>query len=163
MNLLIVWWSLTGGSEQLATAAHEGALEQVEPGEAVMLRADRAGPDELLAARAVLFVCPENLASMAGMMKDFFDRCYYPALGRIDGRPYASIVCAGSDGEGATRQIDRIATGWRLRRVAEPVIVCTHAQTPEEILAPKRIGEPDLAAARELGASLAAGASMGVW
>ncbi len=163
MNLLIVWWSLTGGSEQLATAAHEGALEQVGPGEAAMLRADRAGPDELLAARAMLFVCPENLASMAGMMKDFFDRCYYPALGRIDGRPYASMVCAGSDGEGATRQIDRIATGWRLRRVAEPVIVRTHAQTPEEILAPKRIGEPDLAAARELGASLAAGASLGVW
>ncbi|MBE0592212.1 MAG: flavodoxin family protein [Burkholderiaceae bacterium] len=163
MNLLIVWWSLTGGSEQLARAAFEGALEQVGRDEVVMLRADRAGPEELLAARAALFVCPENLATMAGMMKDFFDRCYYPALGRIDGRPYATIVCAGSDGEGATRQIDRIATGWRMRRVAERVIVCTHAQTPEEILAPKRIGEADLADARELGASLAAGASMGVW
>lgn len=163
MNLLIVWWSLTGGSEQLANAAFEGAVGQVERHEVQLRRADEAGPDELLAARAVLFVCPENLASMAGMMKDFFDRCYYPVLGRIEGRPYATIICAGSDGEGATRQIDRIAQGWRLRRVADPIIVCTHAQTPEEILAPKHIGEADLERARELGASLAAGASMGVW
>ena len=163
MNLLIVWWSLTGGSEQLANAAFEGAVGQVERHEAQLRRADEAGPEELLAARAALFVCPENLASMAGMMKDFFDRCYYPVLGRIEGRPYATIVCAGSDGEGATRQIDRIAQGWRLRRVADPIIVCTHAQTPEEILAPKHIGEADLERARELGASLAAGASMGVW
>lgn len=163
MNLLIVWWSLTGGSEQLANAAFEGAVGQVERHEVQLRRADEAGPDELLAARAALFVCPENLASMAGMMKDFFDRCYYPVLGRIEGRPYATIICAGSDGEGATRQIDRIAQGWRLRRVADPIIVCTHAQTPEEILAPKHIGEADLERARELGASLAAGASMGVW
>jgi multimeric flavodoxin WrbA len=163
MNLLIVWWSLTGGSEQLATAAFEGAVEQVGREEVLMLRADRAGPRELLAARAALFACPENLATMAGMMKDFFDRSYYPVLGRIEGRPYATIVCAGSDGEGATRQIDRIALGWRMRRVADPIIVCTHAQTPEEILAPKHIEEPELARARELGASLAAGAAMGLW
>jgi hypothetical protein len=50
-----------------------------------------------------------------------------------------------------------------MRRVADPIIVCTHAQTPEEILAPKQIEEPELARARELGASLAAGASMGLW
>lgn len=163
MHLLIVWWSLTGGSEQLANAAFEGATGQVDRDEVLIRRADHAGPEELLAARAALFVCPENLATMAGMMKDFFDRCYYPVLGRIEGRPYATIVCAGSDGEGATRQIDRIALGWRMRRVADPIIVCTHAQTPEEILAPKQIEEPELARARELGASLAAGASMGLW
>lgn len=162
-DLLIVWWSMTGGSEQLAAAAHEGATSQVDPTRAVIVRADQAGPQALLETRASLFVGPENLASMAGMLKDFFDRCYYPVLGRIDGRPYATIVCAGSDGEGATRQIDRIALGWRLRRVADPLIVCTHAQTPEAILAPKHIGADDLATARELGASLAAGASMGVW
>ncbi len=50
------------------------------------------------------------------MLKDFFDRCYYPALGPSNGRPYACLVCAGSDGSGAVRQIERIATGWRLKR-----------------------------------------------
>ncbi len=50
---------------------------------------------------------------MAGVMKDFFDRTYYPALDRIVGRPYATLICAGSDGENAARQIHRIASGWR--------------------------------------------------
>ena len=96
-------------------------------------------------------------------MKDFFDRCYYPVLGRIEGRPYAQMICAGSDGENAARQIARIARGWRLKEVQPPLIVCTHAQTPEEILAEKTIPEDELARCRELGAALAAGLAMGVF
>ncbi|MEG2048844.1 MAG: flavodoxin family protein, partial [Comamonas sp.] len=104
-----------------------------------------------------------NLAAISGQLKDFFDRCYYPALDRIQGRPYASLVCAGSDGSNAARQMARIATGWRLKAVAEPLIVCTHAQTPEAILAPKQIGADDLAACRALGEALATGLALGVF
>ena len=93
----------------------------------------------------------------------FFDRTYYPALDRINGRPYAALICAGSDGQNAARQIARIATGWRLKPVAEPLIVCTHAQTPEAILAPKTIGDEDRAACAERGATLAAGLAMGIF
>ena len=96
-------------------------------------------------------------------MKDFFDRCYYPALNRINGRPYAVLVCAGSDGQNAVRQIDRIATGWRLRRTAEALIVCTHAQSPETILSRKTISPPDLDRCRELGAAFATGLAIGVF
>src|SRR3546814_14786158 len=67
--------------------------------------------------------------------------------------PYATIICAGSDGENAQRQLDRIATGWRLKRVADRVIVNTAAQTPEAILAPKSIAPDRLAEARDLGAA----------
>ncbi len=125
--------------------------------------AGEAGANDLLAADGYIFVCPENLASMAGVMKDFFDRAYYSALGRIEGRPYAVMICAGSDGEGAARQIARIAIGWRLRAVAEPLIICTHAQTPEAILAPKVIAEADLAKCRDLGAAMAEGLVMGIF
>ena len=118
---------------------------------------------DLLAATGYLFATPENLASMAGMMKDFFDRTYYGALDRIEGRPYASMVCAGSDGEGAARQVARIDTGWRLKPVAEPLIVCTHAQTPEAIAAPKRIGEADRERCRALGEALACGLALGIF
>lgn len=158
-RLLVAWHSLTGGSEQMARAAADSASET----EIVLKRATEAGPEDLLAADGYLFVCPENLASMAGVMKDFFDRCYYPVLGRIEGRPYATMICAGSDGEGAARQIARIATGWRLKPAAEPLIVCTHAQTPETILALKTITETDLTRCRELGATLAAGLAMGIY
>ncbi len=96
-------------------------------------------------------------------MKDFFDRTYYTVLERIEGRPYAALVCAGSDGSNAARQIKRICTGWRLRAVADPLIVCTHAQTPAAILAPKAIDADDLGRCQELGAALAAGLATGIF
>ncbi len=148
----------------MARAAARAAVE-AGAGECniCLLKAIDAAPNDLLAANGYLFVCPENLASMTGEMKAVFDRCYYPVLGKIEGRPYATMICAGSDGEGAARQIARIATGWRLKSIADPLIVCTHAQTPEAILAPKIITEADLTRCRELGATLGAGLAMGVF
>jgi len=161
-TLLIVWHSMTGGSRQMAEAAAEGARS--EAGATIrLMAAAQAGPGDMLCADGYLFATPENLASMAGMMKDFFDRCYYPVLQRIEGRPYAAMVCAGSDGSGAARQIERICTGWRLKAVAPALIVNTHAQTPEAILAPKQIASDELARCRELGEPLASGLALGVY
>jgi multimeric flavodoxin WrbA len=161
-TLLIVFHSMTGGSEQMAEAAARGA--EPEAGvEVRLLRAGDATPHDVLQADGYVFVTPENLAAMSGMMKDFFDRSYYAALERISGRPYAMLICAGSDGTNAVRQIERICTGWRLKQVSEPVIVCTHAQTPEEILAPKTIGFRDLRRCEDVGAALAAGLALGVF
>jgi hypothetical protein len=156
-HLLIAWHSRTGGSEALARAAADGAVN------AKLVGADDVTPDLLLAAGGYLFIGPENLAALSGAMKEMFDRCYYPCLGRIEGRPYATIICAGSDGENAQRQLDRIATGWRLKRVADPVIVNTDAQAPEAILAPKMIAAPRLAEARDLGAALGEGLAEGIF
>lgn len=161
-RLLIVHHSATGGTSQMAEAALAGARAEPEV-VALLLAAPAAGAHDLLAADGYLFAAPENLASLAGVMKDFFDRCYYPVLGQLAGRPYAQMVCAGSDGTGAVRQVTRIATGWRLREVAEPLIILTRAQTPEAILAPKTIPAPDLARCRDLGAALAAGLALGVF
>jgi multimeric flavodoxin WrbA len=162
MRLLIVWHSRTGGTRQMAAAAAEGAA--TEPAvETRVLTASAAGAEDLVAADGYLFATPENLAAMAGVMKDFFDRSYYGALDRLNGRPYACLICAGSDGENAARQIARIATGWRLRAVADPVIVHTRAQTPDTIAAPKTIGPDDLERCRELGAAMAAGLAAGVF
>jgi multimeric flavodoxin WrbA len=161
-TLLIIWHSRTGGSEALARAAARGASAAPE----VRLdfrRAEDADAAVLFAADAYLFIAPENLASLSGAMKEMFDRTYYDCLGRLEGRPYASIICAGSDGMGAQRQLDRIATGWRLRRVAEGMIVITGAQTDEAIWAEKVIAARELAAAEELGAAMAEGLTSGVF
>ena len=156
--LLIIWHSRTGGSEALARAAADGAGAAGQ-----LARAEDITPARLIAAGGYLFVGPENLAALSGAMKEMFDRCYYPCLGKLEGRPYATIICAGSDGENAQRQLDRIATGWRLKRVADPMIVGTAAQTPEAILAPKAIPADRLAAARDLGAALAEGLAAGIF
>lgn len=160
-TLLIVFHSMTGGAAQMAQAA-AAAGDQADVN-ILLQHASDTGPETLLAADGYLFVTPENLAAVSGLMKDFFDRCYYPALGRIEGRPYASLICAGSDGQNAARQIERIATGWRLRAVADPLIVCTHAQTPEDILRPKTIPATDLARCAELGSLLATGLALGIF
>jgi len=161
-KLLIVFHSMTGGTYQMAQAAAGGA--QNEPDVVVnLIHAGAAGPNELLEADGYIFATPENLAMMSGVMKDLFDRTYYAALDRIVGRPYATLICAGSDGDNAARQIKTIATGWRLKPIADPVIVCTYAQTPEEILAKKTIGEFDLQRCQEIGATLAAGLVLGIY
>ena len=161
-TLLVVYHSKTGGARQMAEAAAQGACGEASIKTRLLTAVD-AQPDDVLAADGYLFVTPENLAAIAGLMKHFFDRCYYPVLGRIEGRPYAAMVCAGSDGSNAARQMARIATGGRLRAIAEPLIVCTHAQTPEEILREKHIGIEDLERCEALGAGLAAGMSLGVY
>ena len=158
--LLIVWHSRTGAARTMAEAALSGARDE---GPARLSAAHDTQPDDQLSATGYLFVCPENLATMSGAMKEFFDRCYYPVLGQIEGRAYATAIAAGSDGTGAERQIDRIATGWRLRRVADSLIVNTAAQTPEAILAAKTVAPEQLERCRELGATLAAGLTMGAF
>ena len=161
-TLLVIHHSMTDGARQLAQAALEGAI--VESNIAVAgLHAAEAAPEDLLEADGYIFATPENLASMAGVMKDFFDRCYYPLLDQIQGRPYATMICAGSDGTGAARQIARIATGWRLKPIAEPLIIITNAQTPEAIAAPKTISADDLARCEELGTAFAAGLTAGIF
>ena len=161
-TLLIVYHSMTGGTRQMAQAAATGAGLEASV-KVNLLRATDAGPEDLLAADGFIFATPENLAAISGQFKDFFDRTYYPALDRLNGRPYATLICAGSDGQNAVRQIERIATGWRLKPIAAPIVVCTHAQTPEEILRPKQIDVAELKRCEELGAAMAAGLALGVF
>lgn len=156
--LAIVWHSRTGASEALALAAARGAGDGAR-----LIAAADAQAGDLLAAGGFLFICPENLGAMSGQMKELFDRTYYPLLGQVEGRPYASIISAGSDGAGAQRQLDRIVTGWRLRRVAEPLIVNLAAQTPAEILAAKTVPASQLDLAADLGMALAQGLEHGIF
>lgn len=169
-SLLVVWHSRTGASRQLAQAAARGARASMhqDGGDNGAVRVDlvhasRAEAAKVLAASAYLFVAPENLGSLSGVMKEFFDRNYYAVIDRIAARPYALIIAAGSDGHGAVRQVERIVTGWRLRAIADPMIVNTDAQTAEAILAPKHLPAEPLGAAAELGAALASGLAMGVF
>ena len=161
-TLLIVYHSMTGGTQQMAKAAATGAGTESSV-KVTLLHAADAGAEDVLAADGFIFATPENLAAISGQLKDFFDRTYYPAIDRLNGRPYATLICAGSDGENAARQIERIATGWRLKPVALPIIICTHAQTPEDILRPKKIDITELKRCEELGATMAAGLALGVF
>jgi len=137
-----------------AAAAYDGAR---------LINAEQVTPGDLLNSAGYLFVCPENLAALSGAMKEMFDSNYYPVLGKIEGRPYATIIAAGSDGEGAQKQLDRIVKGWRLKRVAEPMIVNFSAQSPRDILAVKSPTDKVLQDCREIGRAMIEGLSLGVF
>lgn len=157
-RLLVVWHSRTGAARQAAQAVDDAAGAC-----AILVHAEAATADMMLAASAYVFVCPENLGTMSGGMKEFFDRTYYPLLGQVEGRGFATIIAAGSAGQGAEAQIDRIVTGWRLRRVQPGLIINTGAQTPQAILGPKRISHDDILRCHELGQGLSAALDIGMF
>jgi multimeric flavodoxin WrbA len=161
-QLLIIFHSITGGSEQLAQAVAQGARTEPEI-EVILRQAQYVRPEHLLTASGYIFIAPEMLGSLSGMMKDFFDRTYYQVLDELNGRPYAALICAGSDGQGAVRQLEKIATGWRLKKVAESKVVLTNAQTKEQILQPKIIDQDSLKTSEELGAFFASALALAVF
>jgi len=161
-TLLIVYHSMTGGTEQMVQACSQAA--GAEPSVAVNVkRAAQVTTDDVLNASGYIFATPEYLGSISGMVKDFFDRTYYDVIDQINGRPYAVMVCAGSDGQGAVRQIDRIVTGWRLKSVSPPVIVNVQAQTPDRIQATKSLTDQQCAPCAELGTLLGTGLALSVF
>lgn len=162
-NLLIVWHSRTGTARSLAEAVFHGAQMADAACSVSIVPAASVTTPILLGADGYVFACPENLASMSGEMKEMVDRSYYDLLDRVAGRPVALIVAAGNDGEGTVRQWRRILTGWRMKLIADPVIVRTGAETPQAIAAPKEVASADLAAARDLGAAFASGLAMGLF
>lgn len=150
-HLLIVYSSQTGRTRQLAEAAGAGAAELSDEVDLRCLRAVDAGLDDLLWADGLLIGSPENFGYLSGAVKDFLDRTYYPAEGKTIGLPYAMFVSAGNDGSGSVRALERIASGYQWKRVAEPVIV------------KGELTDAGLAAARELGQTLAAGIAYAVF
>ena len=161
-QLLIVWHSRTGAAKAMALAAKAGAAS-AQGCETKLVHATRASAETLLGAHGYLFVCPENLGSLSGAMKEMLDKAYYPLLARVEGRAFASIIAAGSDGTGALAQLNRIVTGWRLRRVAEPLVFVMGAQSMEAILARKKVDASVLCQCRELGQAMAEGLAAGIF
>lgn len=156
-RLLVVWHTQFGGTGQMVAAALDGA-RGVDGVAVVGRRAHEAGPADLLAADALLIGCSENFGGMAGMVKDFLERVYYPCEGRLDGRAWSHIVCCGNDGTGAVTGLERVAKGLRLRRV-HPGVLWRGGRTDPAQTVPAEV----LAQCRDLGATLAAGLAAGLW
>ncbi len=143
-RILVVYHTQTGNTGKMAEAVARGAAA-VENTEVVLKRAFDAGVADLVACDGLAIGTPENFGYMSGGMKDFFDRTFYPAQGKVFKKPFVVFISAGNDGTGALNSIERIARGYPLKRVAEPVI------------ARGNVREEDLERCDELGKLLAAG------
>ncbi len=149
-HLLVIYHSQSGNTAQLAQAVVRGC--QAEAGvETRLCKAFDAQLEDLLWAEGLLFGTPENFGTMSGALKDFFDRTYYPAEPYELNLPYALFISADNDGSGAVREIDRIASGYPLKKIAPPLIV------------KGEINRDHLQQSEEFGLSMAAGLAMGIF
>ena len=71
----------------------------------------------------VIIGTTENFGYMAGLTKDFFDRCYNDLKGKTEGLPVIYYIRAGLDGEGCKVVLNKILTGLRWRQVLPPLIL----------------------------------------
>ena len=122
-TLLIVAHAPSPNTEKLAQAAHKGANHPDIHIKVILKSPQETQPEEVLAADALLLGTTENLSYMAGLTKDFFDRCYYPVLEKKQGMPFALYIRAGHDGTGTKRAVQTIITGLRWNYVQETLML----------------------------------------
>lgn len=155
-HLLIITGGQPGGRlERMTAEVLAGAAESAGEIELRCLPALQAGLEDLLWAHGLLIGTPEKFGYMAGSVKDFFDRTFYPAEGKVAALPFALYVSAGNDGTGAVSSIERIALGYRWSRIAEPVII---RGQPDAASLAQQLGQ-----CRELGQTMAAGLALGIF
>lgn len=151
-QLLIVMHAPSPNTRRLAEAVLAGARHpDIEQVQARWLPPLQTQPEDVLNADAIVLGTTENLGYMAGAMKDFFDRCYYPVLERKQGLPCAVLIRAGHDGTGTRRALTTILTGLKWREV-QPSLLCRGDW--QEIFVTQ---------AQELGLAMAAGLDAGVF
>lgn len=152
-KILIVYHSQTGNTEKMALAVAEGA-GSIEDTQVILRKAAEATVQDLFDADGIAIGTPENFGYMSGMVKDFFDRTFYPSqqqAERVFRKPFVVFVSAGNDGTGALTSIERIALGYKFKKVFEPVIC--RKQLTDEIMEQ----------CRDLGRVLASGCAAGIY
>ena len=169
-RILVVHHSASGGTRSLVAAFYEGA--SATGGVTVSTRsASVVTANEVLHADALIIATPENFGYMAGSIKEFFDRVFYACMSDttslgggthsvLAGRPYSVLVCAGNDGTGAMQSVERIVTGWRMRKAHPGVIARRVGGEAGSSIGALR--DEDLATCRVIGQLIAEGLAMGV-
>ncbi|WP_296403057.1 NAD(P)H-dependent oxidoreductase [Psychrobacter sp.] len=122
-TILIVAHAPSPNTQKLAQAAFNGANHLDINVNVILKTPQKTQAEDVLAADAILIGTTENLAYMAGLTKDFFDRCYYPVLEKKQGLPLAVYIRAGQDGTGTKRALKAITTGLRWEWVQDALIL----------------------------------------
>ncbi|KAB7744678.1 flavodoxin family protein [Nostocoides sp. F2B08] len=161
-TLLVVHHSPTGSVRRLTEGVLAGAGDEAIEGVTVVERAALdPDADELLAADAVVLVTPANFGYMSGALKHYLDTVFLEVGGALaddggagdggGGRrlPFGLVVHGRYDTTGAERSVLAIvkALGWR--------------QSADVLAVLGDVGEQEVSAAYELGATLAALAGEG--
>jgi multimeric flavodoxin WrbA len=149
-TILVIYHSQGGNNRKMAEAVADGA-KSIQDVRVILKDAFDANLDDLLSCDGLVIGSPEYFGYMSGAIKDFFDRTYEAARGHVFRKPYSLFINAGNDGSGALRNIERICIGYQFKKIYEPIVKKGEI-TPET-----------LDACREMGQTIAAGCSAGIY
>ena len=142
-KVLVIYHSQGGNTEKMAKAIGEGA-RHVKGTEVAAKKALDAGADDLLACDAIAVGSPDYFSYMAGGVKDFFDRVFYPTQGKVTGKPCATFGSAGGPATVVLECLDKMCfSSMKFKKAADSVGISG------------RITEEALKECRELGKKLA--------
>lgn len=120
-KVLIVYHSQEGNTRAAAQAVAEGvrSVEGVEP---ILKKAFEAKADDLTSCDAICVGTPDYFSYMAGMLKDFFDRTYYPTQGQVDDKVCGVFVTHGGGGK-ASESVEKICRSFNFNQIGETVLL----------------------------------------
>ena len=120
-KVLIVYHSIGGNTDAAAQAVAEG-VRSVEGVDTTVKRANDASIDDLKTCNAICVGTPDYFSYMAGMLKDFFDRTFYPTQGQVDDKVCGVFVTHGGGGR-AAESVEKICQSFRFRPIGDTVLV----------------------------------------
>ena len=120
-RVLVVYHSQSGNTEAAARAVADGAREIADT-EVALRKGLQADESDLRAADAVAIGSPDYFSYMAGGVKDFFDRTYYPTQGEVEGMPCGLFLTHGGGGK-AIESLNSLCETFKFESVGEPVLL----------------------------------------
>lgn len=152
ITILVVFHTQTGNTEKLARACAEG-ISDTDGAEVIFKKAFLVTIEDIRMCQGIIICSPEYFGYMAGAVKEMFDRTYDALKDdpSVRKKPYAVVISAGNDGQGALTHIERILKGYRFKKVQHPII-CKG-----------RVTEEILQRCYELGRTMAEGVKAGIF
>ncbi len=120
-KILVIYHSLSGNTEAAARVVAKGA-RALKGTQVVLKQALKATVDDLLACDGIAIGTPDYFSYMAGGVKDFFDRTFYPTEGKVTKKPCAIFVTHGGGGT-ASKSVESICKTFKFQPVAKTVLV----------------------------------------
>ncbi len=134
--------------DAVVRGASDPALDDITVNACAPLEAEA---DDVLEADGIIVGTTENFGYMSGLIKDFFERIYYPCLEKTEALPCALYVKGGLDGQGAKSAMERIITGLRWKPIRDTLVL--HGEFRDEFVSN----------CEELGMQMAAGLEAGIY
>lgn len=119
-KILVIYHSQGGNTKAAARSVARGVEETGS--KVILLEAQRAGVKDLLECDGVAFGSPDYFNYIAGGLKDFFDRTFYPTQGKVAGKPYVAFITHGGGGK-AKESIEFICRIFKFKKITDTLLI----------------------------------------